>query len=199
VGHISVTSLNGAPGSGILWVVDVDEVNLRAYGTVPVNGVLPTYALLNNVAQSKFSRPTFGNGKVYVTTHTEFITAFGSPVNMPLNCSSPYDFGTVDIVNTSNKTVTCRALTELRLDSIDIDDGMQFSVLGLPHLPLTLTTGNTLSLIASFGPKSVGPLSTNTNVRTTNQDTGKFPSNTSGVLQFPKLQCCSCSLIFSTR
>jgi hypothetical protein len=183
VGHISVTSLNGAPGSGILWVIDVDGVNLRAYGTVPVNGVLPTYALLNNVAQSKFSRPTFGNGKVYVTTHTGFITAFGSPVNMPLNCSSPYDFGTVDTGNANNKIVTCKALTELRLDSVDIDDGTQFFISGLPNLPLTLTTGNTLSLIASFGPKSVGPLSTNINFRTTNQGTGKFSSNTPVVLR----------------
>ena len=101
VGHTTVTSMNGEPGSGILWISDVDGANLRAYGTIPVNGVLPTLALLNNVAQMKFSRPSFGDGRVYLTSHTGYITAFGSPVNMPLNCSSPYDAGTVSIGNTS--------------------------------------------------------------------------------------------------
>ncbi|KAI5778011.1 hypothetical protein EDC01DRAFT_623331 [Geopyxis carbonaria] len=182
VGHTMVTTLNGEPGTGILWIVDVDGTNLRAYGTVPVNGILPTYAMLNNPGQMKFSRPTFGDGKVYVTTHTGYITAFGSPVNMPLNCSSPYDLGRANLGNTTTAAVSCTALTATRIDSIDLDVATHFGA-GNYTLPRTLAAGDKFTLTANFTPRAVGPLSTNLNLRTTNLGGQKFATNTPVVLR----------------
>lgn len=182
VGHATVTSLKGQPGSGILWIVDVDGSNLRAYGTVPVNGILPTLALFNNVGQTKFSRPTFGDGKVYLTTHTGYVTAFGSPVNLPLNCSSPYDAGTVNIGNTSTVTITCKAKIPLTINTIDVDLATHFNTFGFT-LPKTMAIGDTFAFQANFTPKSVGPLSTNINLRTTNGGTQSFAINTPVVIR----------------
>lgn len=182
VGHTTVTSMNGEPGTGILWVVDVDGANLRAYGTVPVNGILPTLGLFNNVAQVKFSRPSFGNGRVYLTTHTGYITAFGSPVNMPLNCSSPYDAGTVAIGNTSTVIITCRAKIPLTINATDLDDKSHFTTYGYT-LPKTMATGHTFSFSANFTPKAVGPLSTNINLRTINGAAEKYATNTPVVIR----------------
>lgn len=42
---------------------------------------------------TKFTRPVFGDGRVYMGTTQGYFYGFGSPVNLPLNCSSPYDFG----------------------------------------------------------------------------------------------------------
>ncbi|KAH0611674.1 uncharacterized protein H6S33_010939 [Morchella sextelata] len=177
VGHASVTSLNGQPGSGILWISDVDGSNLRAYGTVPVNGILPTLALLNNVGQVKFSRPTFGDGKVYLTSHTGYVTAFGSPVNMPLNCSSPYDAGTVNIGNTSTVSITCQSKIPLTINTIDLDISTNFKAFGYT-LPKTMAAGETFIFSANFTPQAVGPLSTNINIRTTNGGTEQYAANT---------------------
>lgn len=183
VGHSSITTMNGEPGTGILWIVDVEGVTLRAYGTVPVDGVLPTYRLLNSDSQSKFSRPAFGNGKVYVTSSTGYISAFGSPVNMPLNCSSPIEAGTVGIGNSSVVGVTCVALAPVQVDSVDLDSLNNFSVLDLPTFPVTMEIGNKISFKSNFTPKSVGPLSTNINIRSTNLATQKFALNTPVVIR----------------
>lgn len=167
VGHATVTSLGGQPGSGILWICDVDGSNLRAYGTVPEDGVLPTYGLFNNVGQAKFSRPTFGDGRVYLTSHTGFVTAFGSPVNLPLECSSPYDAGTVNIGESSSTAISCRAkVGGLRVDAVDADLAGNFKPYGFA-VPRTLAVGEEFSLRCNFTPQTVGPLSTNINVRTT--------------------------------
>jgi hypothetical protein len=185
VGHSTITSLNGEPGSGILWIVDVEGVSLRAYGTVPVDGKLPTYALLNNAGQSKFSRPSFGNGKVYVTTSTGYITAFGSPVNMPLNCSSPIDAGTVNLGNVTDVEITCTALTAMTVNSIDLDVATHFNVNVTTPLPATVPIGGKIVVNARFEPKAVGPLSTNINLRSSSNNIGnqKFASNTPVVIR----------------
>jgi len=183
VGHSTVTTMDGQPGTGILWIVDVEGVTLRAYGTVPVDGVLPTYRLLNSDSQSKFSRPSFGNGKVYVTSSTGYVSAFGSPVNMPLNCSSPIEAGSVSIGNSSVVDVTCVALAPVRVDSVDLDSAAHFSVLGLPTLPRTMAIGDTVSFKSNFAPKAVGPLSTNINIRSANLAAQKFASNTPVVIR----------------
>lgn len=182
VGHATVTSMNGEPGSGILWIVDVDGSNLRAYGTIPENGILPTYGLFNNVGQSKFSRPTFGDGRLYLTSHTGFVTAFGSPVNLPLNCSSPYDAGTVNIGDTSVTTITCIAKVALTIDSIDADLAGNFK----PYdfiTPKTVAINEAFTFKCNFTPQSVGPLSTNINLRTTNGGTVVFATNTPVVIR----------------
>jgi hypothetical protein len=183
VGHSTITTMNGEPGTGILWIVDVEGVTLRAYGTMPVNGILPTLALLNSDSQTKFSRPSFGNGKVYVTSSTGYITAFGSPVNLGLNCSSPYDAGAVNVGNSTTVDIICKALAQIQVDSIDLDSPTHFSVSNLPTFPLTLAVDGIFTFKSTFNPKVVGPLSTNINVRTTNLGAEKFASNTPVVIR----------------
>ncbi|KAF8464887.1 WSC domain-containing protein [Kalaharituber pfeilii] len=183
VGHGTVTSLNGQPGTGILWTVDVEGVNVRAYGAVPVNGVLPTLLLVNNPGQSKFSRPTFGNGRVYLTTTQGYVTALGSPVNMPLNCSSPYDAGTVLIGNSSTTDITCTAKIPLTINTIDLEPATHFSLVDVPSLPAQLAEGATFQFKAKFAPSTVGALSTTMNLRTTNGGNQPYAINTPVVVR----------------
>lgn len=184
VGHTVVTTMNGEPGTGILWICDVDGNHLRAYGTVPVNGVLPSLGLWNNVAQTKFSRPVFGNGRVYLTTQTGYITAFGSPVNMPFNCSSPYDLGSVQLGSSNTTTVTCIATAgQTRIDSLEVDSPGSFSVSEAPTFPATYNQGQSFTFKATFKPATVGGLSTNINLKSANLGTGKFASNTPVVIR----------------
>ena len=68
VGHGTSTSLNGQPGTGMYWVTDIQGLNLRIYKAVPENGVLVLLKGLNIPGQMKFSRPTFGNARAYMST-----------------------------------------------------------------------------------------------------------------------------------
>ena len=183
VGHGTVTSMNGEPGTGILWLVDVEGVNVRAYGAVPEDGKLPTLLMVNNPGQSKFSRPTFGNGKVYLTTTSGVITALGSPVNMPLNCSSPYDAGTALIGNQTTTEITCVSKIPLTINAIDLDSATHFSLLDVPTLPAQLVQGATFKFKAVFKPTAVGPLSTTMNIRTANGGGQPYAINTPIVIR----------------
>lgn len=107
VGPATVTTLKGQAGTAILWVSDTNGP--RAYGAVPVNGYLPRITLPATPGVPKFTRPAFGNGRYYVTTSSGTILAFGAPVAPPLTCSSPLDFGSVSIGNSSTLMMTCTA------------------------------------------------------------------------------------------
>ena len=68
VGHGTTTSLNGQEGTGLLWTSDVEGQNLRIYDPIPPAGG-GNLALLNafNVpGVTKFTRPVFGDGRVYM-------------------------------------------------------------------------------------------------------------------------------------
>ena len=88
----SVTSLNDQLGSGLVWVSDVEGLNVRIYNAVPVNGNLTLINSLNTPRATKFTRPVFGDGIVYQGTTPSYLNAYRSPVNLPLNCT-PLDFG----------------------------------------------------------------------------------------------------------
>jgi len=91
-GRGTVTSLNDQPRSGLVWVSDVEGLNLRIYNAVPVNGNLTLINSLNTPRATKFTRPVFGDGIVYQGTTPGYLYAYGSPANLPLNCT-PLDFG----------------------------------------------------------------------------------------------------------
>lgn len=59
---------------------------------------------------NKFQRPVFGDTRLYVTDATGNLYCLGSPVNLPLNCSSPVDFGSVAFGSSQKEQVTCTAL-----------------------------------------------------------------------------------------
>jgi hypothetical protein len=79
---------------------------VRAYGAVPVNGVLPRITLPATPGAPKFSRPVFGDGRYYVVSGGT-VLAFGAPVALPLTCSSPLDFGSVAIGSSSTLMLNC--------------------------------------------------------------------------------------------
>lgn len=169
VGHGTTTSLNGQPGSGLYWVTDIQGLNLRIYKAVPENGVLVLLKGMNIPGQIKFSRPSFGDGRAYLTTSDGYLVAVGSPVNPPLLCQSPVEFGNATIGDTGvTKDLTCTANIALTVTGIGPRMAQYFSVSGLPTLPLTLAVGQILKFKATFQPTAPGPLSDDIYVNTTN-------------------------------
>ena len=173
VGHGTTTSLNGQAGSGLLWVTDVEGFNLRVYNAVPQNGALQLIQTANIPGITKFTRAVFGDGRAYFGTTQGTVYCFGSPVNLPLTCTSPNDFGTVVLNNTSAvKTIQCQANTNTQITSIALKGNPNFQLSGLPTLPFTVNQGQNISFKAAFVPKSPGPLSSDVILATTNGATG---------------------------
>jgi len=108
VGIPTVTTLNGEAGTAILWMTDPDA-GIRAWYAVPQNGVLVNIPLPQIGGANKFQRPAFGDGRVYTTDSNGVLYCLGSPVNLPLNCTSPVQFGSVALGTKVTKTVTCTA------------------------------------------------------------------------------------------
>lgn len=172
-GHGTTTSLNGEAGTGLLWTSDVDGQNLRVYNAVPVNGVLTQIAGFNIPGVTKFTRPVFGDGRVYIGTTQGYFYGFGSPVNLPLNCTSPVDFGTANLNNaTAPITITCQANIGLTVSSVTLTGNSNFNTTGIPATPLNVAAGNSFSFKAYFNPQTVGPLSSDVVIATTNNVAG---------------------------
>ncbi|OAA49482.1 Carbohydrate-binding WSC [Metarhizium rileyi] len=175
VSHGTTTSLNGQPGTGLLWITDVQGLNLRVYDAVPQGQTMNLIQSFNIPGVTKFTRPVFGNGIVYVGTAQGYVYGFGSPINVPLNCTSPVDFGGVNMKNSSAaKPVTCKALVGVTVTGIELNDAKNhdFSLSGLPNLPLQLAVDQTFSVNAQFSPSKVGLQSNDIVVNTTNSAAG---------------------------
>ncbi|KAL9044249.1 MAG: hypothetical protein Q9214_002599 [Letrouitia sp. 1 TL-2023] len=178
VGHGTTTSLNGQAGTGLYWMTDVDGFNLRIYNAVPQGGSLQLIKSANIPGVTKFSRPVFGDGRAYVGTTQGLLYAFGSPVNLPLTCTSPVDFGKVLINKTSTPiTVQCQANVYTQLTSITLKNPKNFQISGLPNMPIDVPAGQNISFKAVFAPVAPGPLSVDVAIGTSNADT-KYASNT---------------------
>ncbi|KAH8899451.1 WSC-domain-containing protein [Thozetella sp. PMI_491] len=108
VGQPTVTTYGGKAGTAILWITDVTS-GLQAFSAVPdANGLLNAITLPATPGLNKYQRPAFGNGRVFVTSANKII-ALGAPVNLPLNCSSPTDFGSVQTGDTKDAIINCTA------------------------------------------------------------------------------------------
>lgn len=178
VGHGATTSLNGQAGTGLYWMTDVDGYNLRIYNAVPQGGALQLIKTANIPGVTKFSRPVFGDGRAYVGTTQGLLYAFGSPVNLPLTCTSPNDFGKTSINSTSAvKTIQCQANTYTQIKAIRLNNTANFQISGLPSLPVDVPAGNNISFNAVFKPVAPGPLSVDVSISTSSGDS-KFSSNT---------------------
>ena len=122
---------------------------------------------------TKFTRPVFGDGRVYIGTTKGYFYGFGSPVTVPLNCSSPYTFPKTQVNSTSTPLkVTCNALIGTTVTSLALSGNKNFQLSNLPTLPLTLNAGQSFSFQAAFAPLSVGPLSSDVLANTTNSVAG---------------------------
>ncbi|KAL6831798.1 WSC domain-containing protein [Trichoderma camerunense] len=177
VSHGTTTSLNGQPGTGLLWVTDVQGLNLRIYDAVPKNGLLNMINSFNIPGVMKFTRPVFGDAIVYVGTNQGLFYGFGSPVNAPLNCTSPVAFGNVDLKTSSaSQSVECTALVDVTVTGVGLDSSKDFSISGLPNTPLQLAEGNSFTIQAKFSPTVVGLISNDIVVNTTNGVGGYSPN-----------------------
>ncbi|KAL8708971.1 MAG: hypothetical protein Q9220_006179 [cf. Caloplaca sp. 1 TL-2023] len=178
VGHGATTSLDGQAGTGLYWMTDVDGYNLRIYNAVPQGGALQLIKTANIPGVTKFSKPVFGDGKAYVGTLQGLLYAFGSPVNLPLTCTSPNDFGKTSINSTSAvKTIQCQANTYTQVKSIKLNNTANFQISGLPALPVDVPAGQNISFTAVFAPVAPGPLSVDVAIATSSGDT-KYSANT---------------------
>ncbi|APA14815.1 hypothetical protein sscle_13g095850 [Sclerotinia sclerotiorum 1980 UF-70] len=109
VGIPTITSFNNQIGTAILWMTDPDA-GLRAWYAVPQNGVLQKIKIPQIGGANKFQRPAFGNGRVYTTDSNGVLYCLGAPVNLPLNCTSPVDFGVVALGSKSVQNISCTAI-----------------------------------------------------------------------------------------
>ena len=173
VGHGATTSLNGQAGSGLFWVTDVDGYNLRIYSAVPQNGQLQLIKSANIPGVTKFSRPVFGDARAYIGTNQGALYCFGSPVNLPLTCSSPNDFGKQLLNSTSApKTIQCQANINTQVTSMALKGNPNFQISQQPNLPVTLDQGQNISFQAVFAPNTPGPLSSDVILGTNNGPSG---------------------------
>lgn len=198
VGIPTVTSNGGKEGTGILWMCDPDA-GLRAWYAVPgPDGKLRTINLPQVNGLNKFQRPVFGDTRLYVTDPNGGLYCLGSPVNLPLNCSSPVNFGQVALGSNSTQQVTCKANIAITLIESAVTGDAHFKVdpSTLPQGPVAqgasftfpvtwdlvnAQTGNTAN--ASYGNVSPGVKSTPLTITTVNAVQGystKFPISLTG-------------------
>ncbi|KAL9597005.1 MAG: hypothetical protein Q9219_005431 [cf. Caloplaca sp. 3 TL-2023] len=145
VGVPTITTYKGQPGTGIVWVTDVDA-GLKAYKAVPdASGKLVRINIPPTGGITKFLRPAFGDGRLYVTDNNNRLICMGSPVSIPLNCTSPVDFGDVTIGSAKTVPVKCTALIPITKISgvATLDATFQASNSSLPQG--SLKAGETFS------------------------------------------------------
>jgi iron transport multicopper oxidase len=119
VGQMTVTSTNGQPGTGIVWITDVTD-GLRAFKAVPENGEMIEIPLPRPLrGANKFQRPVFGDGRVYYQAQGHRLFCLGSPVAQAVTCS-PVDFGSLELGQTTTATVSCTANAALTVTGCDI-------------------------------------------------------------------------------
>ncbi|KAF4556435.1 WSC domain-containing protein 3 [Elsinoe fawcettii] len=123
-GTPTLTSFKGQPGTGIMWLTDPDA-GLRAWYAVPqADGSLKRIKLPQTGGSNKFQRPAFGDTRLYTTDANGILYCLGSPVNLPLDCTSPVSFGSVALGSKSEpEKVVCTALINVnQISSISVSD-----------------------------------------------------------------------------
>ncbi|KAK7425150.1 hypothetical protein QQX98_000064 [Neonectria punicea] len=168
VGHGTVTSLNGQEGTGLVWTTDVQGTNFKIYKAIPKDGSMVLLRSFTISGITKFTRPVFGDGIVYIGTTQGAVYGYGSLNKSPLKCTSPIDFGSVDVSSTSSEqTITCKALFDVSVTGIGLEDDTNYAISGVPSVPLAVIKENTFTMKAKFAPKSVGRQAGNIIVNTT--------------------------------
>lgn len=198
VGIPTITTNQGKEGTAILWMCDPDA-GLRAWYAVPqADGFLKRINLPQVNGLNKFQRPAFGDSRLYVTDPNGGVYCLGSPVNLPLTCSSPVSFGSVALGSSATQTVNCTANIALtRITDVTVGDAhFEVDINTLPKgavakgatfsFPVTwnletTTIGNTPN--ASYGNVSPGIKSTALTISTVNAVAGystSFPISLTG-------------------
>lgn len=187
VGIPTITSFQGKAGTGIVWMCDPDA-GLRAWHAVPgSDGILKNIKLPQVAGLNKFQRPVFGDSRLYVSDPNGNVYCLGSPVNLPLNCTSPVDFGNVALGSSQIAQVSCTASIAINQISSAVTADLNFQVnpADLPQgaikagqtftFPVVwnLTAVSTKNAVnASYGNVSPGVKSTSLTLTTNNAVTG---------------------------
>lgn len=140
--------------------------SLRAYDAVPdASGNLALRFDDAYGAQSKFSRPAVGAGRVYVGAADGYVLGYGTPLRGPLMAHS-VDFGTVVAGSTSKSSVVVRARAATTVQSISGTNAAFTVTSTSPSLPAKLSAGQTLTISTTFSPSKVEPYVAALNVAT---------------------------------
>ena len=112
-----VTSNGTTAGSAVVWVVYANgptgrEGQLRAYAAMPAGGNLPLLWSARIGTASKFSVPTAYEGRVYVGTRSDHLTAFGPSAAAPVQ-AAPLDVGSVPVGESQTSTLSVSATRDL--------------------------------------------------------------------------------------
>jgi iron transport multicopper oxidase len=179
-----ITSDGTKSGSALVWTIWSANRSgaggqLRAYDPVPVNGkpVLRYSAPIGTA--TNYSTPGVGAGRLYVGTRDGKVLGFGSPVTQPLG-GSGLSFPRTTIGASDQMTLTLMANRDLTLSSLGSSSN-QFT-LGTPSrsLPVTLGTGQMISVPVTFSPTQTGLVGGQVNAET---DAGEVSFALSGTGQ----------------
>jgi outer membrane protein assembly factor BamB len=191
-GHGTVSSLSGQAETGLLWTSDVQGENLRVYNALPVNGKLKKIRFFNVPGVTKFSRPVFGNGIVYLATTEGTLYAFGASSSLPLICSLSTPFAPTLIDNASGAIpINCEAVVDVSITSVVIP-AEEFLFERWQSLPLRLQKGEEFSFLAIFAPKHIGDVRREVKINvvevsTSLLDTVEIPLRGTGISMAPVL------------
>ncbi|KAI7279174.1 hypothetical protein KC343_g2034 [Hortaea werneckii] len=118
-----ITTFEGRPGTAIMWSTDPDA-GPRAWYAVPNPDQTMTRINLPRIGGvNKFQRPAFGDGRVYTTDPNGVLYCLGAPVNLPMQCSRPVDFGDVALGSKKTQAINCTALIPITaIDGITVGD-----------------------------------------------------------------------------
>ncbi|MEV6924607.1 choice-of-anchor D domain-containing protein [Dactylosporangium sp. NPDC051485] len=152
-----VTSNATTPGSAVVWVTNTDGPNgsngrLCAYRAVPVNNQIPLLRCFPIGTASKFASPASSNGRVYAGTRDGYIYGFGQPTTAGLTTTQT-SLGNVNVGQTGTGTVTATATRTVTVTGVAT--AAPFGATP-PTLPVTLQSGQSITVPVSFSPTTPG-------------------------------------------
>ena len=160
-GSPMVTSNGTAAGSAIVWVVFSGgptgaKAQLRAYGAVPSNGVLPLLWSAPIGTASKFAVPTAWNGRVLIGTRQGRLIEFGTSTKGAA-VAAPVDFGSVPVGSSRTVTVTATAPQAMTVSGPATVSGYQATSTPEATAGQATPTSSTVPGGASAGPSKIPP------------------------------------------
>ncbi|TLS26598.1 hypothetical protein PpBr36_04227 [Pyricularia pennisetigena] len=185
--HGAVTSLNGQPGTGLLWTTDVDnpgpsKFHFKIHEAIPgADGKMKLIKGFQITGIRKFTRPIFGNGRVYIPAGAGMIYGFGAPTKPALNCTGSSNFGATEIgMEAAEQVITCTAKIPVTITNMTVASP-DFTITDQLPIPRTLAVDASFRFKAHFKPTSVGNLTSAVRITTQNTDATNSYSITSSV------------------
>jgi hypothetical protein len=206
-----VTSDGDTSSSALVWVVSVDgpagtSPALNAYNAVPSNGLLqkvysapldpPGVTDPNLAHAAKFTTVATDGGRVFVGTRDGYVFGFGHPSAAPLD-ASPTDFGNVAVGSSLTLPVTITAARPVTVTAASGGPGFTVAVPPPATLPVSLATGDTLTVNVTFTPTAAGEQSQNLLLATAERGiTGSVTFDLKGFGTHPGLTAAPTSVVF---